>query len=104
MSFDSDGKAVVDGGSNGDQATGVAVQGDGRVVVSGATGATTDDFLAIRLTAGGAPDPTFSGDGKQTADLGASEVGEDLAVQSDGRLLPVPPAPPTGRTSRRWPG
>lgn len=56
----------VDGSPRSNIATGVLVQLDGRIVVAGAAatdGSGPQRMVAVRLTAGGALDPSFSGDG-----------------------------------------
>jgi uncharacterized delta-60 repeat protein len=82
------GKALVNFGGN-DGGSAVAVQPDGKVVVNGVTSASgSGDFAVTRLTAGGAPDPTFNGDGKLTLGYGAAgELGLAVAVQQNGRIV-----------------
>jgi uncharacterized delta-60 repeat protein len=96
-SFDGDGMALLDfGGPSAARA--VAVQGDGRVVVAGRAdrpfgpGCCVADFALARLTASGAPDPSFGGDGRVVTDfLPGADNGQDaahaVAVQADGRIL-----------------
>jgi uncharacterized delta-60 repeat protein len=76
-----DGIATVNiavGGKTVEQARGVAVQSDGKIVVSGAiehdVAATGDaardtDIAVARFDATGAPDPSFDGDGVKVLDL-----------------------------------
>jgi uncharacterized delta-60 repeat protein len=96
-SFDGDGMALVDFGGES-AARAVAVQGDGRVVVAGRAdrpfgpGCCVADFALARLTASGAPDPSFGGDGRVVTDfLPGTDNGQDAAhallVQADGRIL-----------------
>ena len=68
-------------------ARGVAVQPDGRVVVTG-TGC-GGDILVARYTSAGAPDLSFSGDGWTCVDVGvgSADQGEEVFVLGDGRLL-----------------
>lgn len=83
-SFDSDGRQTILFGTSTDQAYGVTVDSQNRVVVSGyATVANTYDFAVARLTSAGALDPTFDGDGKQTTEFMASSTGRGSAVASD---------------------
>lgn len=56
VSFDTDGKVTVDLGSPVDQAYGVAVQTDGRILVVGSSG---DYLAAIRLNPDGTLDTGF---------------------------------------------
>jgi uncharacterized delta-60 repeat protein len=63
----------------------VSVQPDGRIVFSGVS---FNQLILGRLTASGAPDTTFSGDGKVTAPVDA--FGQtDVIVQPDGRIVGV---------------
>src|SRR5439155_18152885 len=57
-SFDADGLATIDFGFD-DQATGVAVQPDGKIVVTGTASGASPDFAVARLNANGSPDTTF---------------------------------------------
>ena len=56
------------GGS--DEANGVALQADGKIVAVGDGGTTGDDFALARYNPNGTLDTSFSGDGKQTTDFG----------------------------------
>ena len=60
-SFDGDGKVTTDIGSGADSARAVAVQPDGKIVVSGYANVGTGnyDWCAIRLTSSGALDTGF---------------------------------------------
>ncbi|MEV6977549.1 calcium-binding protein [Kitasatospora sp. NPDC093806] len=84
--FGSGGKAVVDFGTGGaDDAFGVAVQGDGKVVAAGLTGG---DFALARLNADGSPDNGFGPGGKVTTDFdGGADAARAVAVQGDGRIV-----------------
>ena len=86
-SFDADGTVGVSVGDI-DQALGVAVQADGKVVVVGSTGSGEEtDAAIVRLMPSGAPDPTFDGDGRRTLGMGPSDVARALVVQPDGRIV-----------------
>jgi uncharacterized delta-60 repeat protein len=63
--FGTGGKTSLQFGNSDDEATGVAIQPDGKIVVAGWTlvNATDHDFAVARLTANGAPDPTFGNKG-----------------------------------------
>jgi uncharacterized delta-60 repeat protein len=97
-SFSGDGKQNVDfdlGGDFDDEANGVAIQPDGKIVLAGFASFSNDtDFAFARLNADGTPDGSFSGDGKQTVgfDLGDAFDEEDdvaggVALQSDGKIV-----------------
>ncbi len=97
-SFDGDGKQTVDFGSPGDYrddyAPGVAVDGQGRIVLAGQTynyqSGTSYDFAAARLNTDGSLDTSFDGDGKVTTDFGSFNDGAaGVVVQPDGKVLAV---------------
>ena len=71
-----------------DEASGVAVAADGKIVVVGTvvSGAETDVAVA-RYDAGGSLDPTFSGDGIQTTDLGGADRAAGVVLGADGTIV-----------------
>ncbi|HYE56923.1 MAG TPA: fibronectin type III domain-containing protein, partial [Rhodothermales bacterium] len=88
-SFDTDGKQTVDFGSAYDIGYGVAIDGSGRIVVSGyiLTGSGFD-FAVARLTSAGALDTSFDTDGKQTIDFTDSDdSGYSVAIDGSGRIV-----------------
>ncbi len=91
-SFSGDGKQTTEFGGS-DLAMGVAIQGNGRIVVVGRGGTTNlgaTDFAIARYNANGSLDNTFSGDGKQTTDFGgAEERATGVALQADGKIVAV---------------
>jgi uncharacterized delta-60 repeat protein len=107
--FDGDGKVTTPIGSSADFAYSVAVQADGKIVVTGYTGILLgSDFALARYTSSGALDTTFSGDGKLTTNLGAAvNKAYGVAIQATGGSWP--PAPQGSSfalarytTSGRW--
>lgn len=87
-SFSGDGKQTTSFNGQSDIATGVALQPDGRIVVAGyAFTGTGHDFALARYEPDGSLDRTFSGDGKQTTDLGGNDIAQGVALQSDGRIV-----------------
>ena len=90
-SFHTDGRLITDFG--GDETTyAVALQPNGKIVVAGQTCASFGDcdIALARYNRGGALDITFSGDGKQTANLGTNGSHGShggLAIQSDGKIV-----------------
>lgn len=87
--FSGDGKQKVSVGAY-DAGAAVAVASDGKIIAAG-TGQTTSggmDFAVVRLTSGGEPDTSFSGDGKLTTDFGASDRGGSVFVHpADGKIV-----------------
>jgi uncharacterized delta-60 repeat protein len=71
---------------------------DGRIVAAGQTGASPNDqgFTVARLTAGGAPDPTFAGTGVLVETFDESSFASPLVPLPDGRFYAV------GTTSDFW--
>ena len=64
----------------------IAIQNDGKIILVGNSDA---DFAIARYLDNGNLDPLFSGDGKQTADLGGSDYGFGVAIQGDGNIVVV---------------
>jgi uncharacterized delta-60 repeat protein len=69
-------------------AYGVAVDSNGRIVLAGSAGG---DLAAARVTASGANDLTFSGDGMVRTDFGRTEHGTGMVLQPDGKILVAGP-------------
>jgi uncharacterized delta-60 repeat protein len=90
--FGTGGKVLVEFGGD-DEANGVALQSDGFIVVAGST-SSNNDYAIARLDLGGGLDGTFSGDGKVAPSLGGLDVGTDVAIQADGKIVVV------GRTNQ----
>ncbi|MDZ4255531.1 MAG: putative Ig domain-containing protein [Sulfuritalea sp.] len=76
-------------GASRDQAHGIALQADGKVLAAGYSYNGSDyDFALVRYNADGSVDTSFSGDGKLTTAIGASnDYGYSVAVQPDGKIL-----------------
>jgi uncharacterized delta-60 repeat protein len=89
-SFSGDGKVNFGfGAGRQDAAFNMVLQGS-KIVLGGYTcnaASTSCNFALARLTATGALDLTFSGDGRQTTDFGADDYVRSLALQPDGKLV-----------------
>jgi uncharacterized delta-60 repeat protein len=90
---DGDGKAIFDlRFSSGDQFTDAVIQPDGKILV-GAAGVndTFTDAGVLRLSSGGALDPSFGDDGIATASFPPTNslAFRRLALQADGRVVAV---------------
>jgi uncharacterized delta-60 repeat protein len=70
--------------SNSDAAFGVAIQSDGKIVVAGTNGS---DFALARYNTDGSLDTSFDSDGKQTTNMGGTDMAYSVAIQSDGKLV-----------------
>lgn len=88
-SFGGNGIAITPFTGDGTFAAALAVQDNGKIVVTGNSGAYADTSLTVvRYTAAGTLDTTFSGDGILTAKLGSSHNwGSSLGIQKDGKIL-----------------
>lgn len=74
-----------------DNATGLAIQNDGRIVAAGlvaSTSSTASDFGLARYNPDGSLDPPFAVGGKVTTGFfGRSDDAQKIAIQADGRLV-----------------
>jgi uncharacterized delta-60 repeat protein len=80
------------------RADAVSVRPDGRIVTAGHTssGPGEEAFTVARLTAAGAPDPSFGGTGTITETFDQSSFASDLVQIGDGRIYAV------GTTTDFW--
>ncbi|MGH9763885.1 MAG: delta-60 repeat domain-containing protein, partial [Blastocatellia bacterium] len=90
--FGAGGKLATDFFGNSDNATGVAIQPDGKVVVAGdahrSDASTTGDFALARYNPDGSLDQNFGAGGKQTTVFfGNGDAAVAVAIQTDGRIL-----------------
>lgn len=92
-SFGTDGRVTTDfPGSRGDQAYGLVIQNDGRIVAIGGSSSpgTDQDFAIARYRADGTPDSTFGTNGIITTDYSfAQDAAFDAGVQVDGKIVAV---------------
>jgi uncharacterized delta-60 repeat protein len=90
-SFGSGGKVTTDFGSSNDQAAGVAIQPNDKIVAAGQSlqpGPTGDDFALARYNPDGTLDASFGSGGKVTTDFGSSlDRAQGVAIQSNGRIV-----------------
>lgn len=86
--FNGTGKVTTNFGAE-DGGLGLAIQADGKVLVSGYFfNGSNNDFALARYNANGTLDTGFNTTGKVTTAVGsASDAGHSVAVQSDGRIL-----------------
>jgi len=93
--FGEDGKVTADiFNSPDDRATSIAIQQDGKIIVTGWSGIidaerTDWDFGMIRFNADGTPDDSFGNNGRVLNDLNnfRDDRPESLAIQPDGKIL-----------------
>lgn len=89
-SFDGDGIAKTSFGTNSqDYGRAVAIQADGKIVVSGDKGnGTNQDFAVVRYNKNGSLDSSFDGDGKASFSFGTkADAATGVAIQSDGKII-----------------
>jgi uncharacterized delta-60 repeat protein len=86
--FSGDGRVLTDFG-RGDDASGVAIQANGKIIAAGTrNGGPSSDFVLARYKPDGNLDPSFGSDGKVLTDFGGSEDhGNDVAIQPDGKIV-----------------
>ncbi|HYV03014.1 MAG TPA: hypothetical protein VFB82_00410, partial [Blastocatellia bacterium] len=90
QSFGNGGKVTVDFFGANDGARGLAVQRDGKIVVSGfATNGTKRLFSLARFTEVGQLDAGFGQGGKLPLDLGSTSEAFKIALQGDDKILAV---------------
>ena len=72
-----------------DEARGIAIQSDGKIVVPGYSNNGTDsDIAVVRYTADGSLDTTFGAGGIVTTPIGSSnDEAYGIAIQSDGKIV-----------------
>ncbi|MBK7382164.1 MAG: T9SS type A sorting domain-containing protein [Flavobacteriales bacterium] len=89
-SFSGDGFEILDIGGVENRASGLALQVDGRMVISGEAGDTfgNSEFMLVRFTSGGALDATFGTGGVVVSALTTNaDWAYDVAVQADGKII-----------------
>jgi uncharacterized delta-60 repeat protein len=89
ITFDGDGKVTTDFAGSTDQAFGVAIQGDGKIVAAGCVSCSgSDDFALARYNTDGSLDITFDGDGRVTTDFaGSTDQARAVAIQVNGKIV-----------------
>jgi uncharacterized delta-60 repeat protein len=83
--FGTNGTRRIDIGGT-DQATAVAVDSSGRIIVVGSASSGAN-MVVVRLTANGALDTSFDRDGIVTIDFGGTEVANAVAIDSAGNIV-----------------
>jgi len=87
-SFGTGGRVTTDIGGSDDGAYSVAVQSDGKIVVTGYVSGSNLDIGLVRYHADGSLDHDFGIGGKVITDLGGFiDVGHSVAVRSDGKIV-----------------
>jgi len=86
--FDGDGKVTTDIGVF-DEAFGLAIQSNGRIVAAGSTAPQgyCCQFALARYNSDGSLDTSFDGDGELTTPFGGDSGAYAVAIQSDGKIV-----------------
>jgi len=98
LRYNTDGSLDSDFGINGvatydsanwDYGLAVAIQSDGKIVVAGRITVigTGDDILVLRYNVDGSLDSGFGTNGVVIYDIGYSNLGDAVAIQSDGKIV-----------------
>ena len=87
--FGTGGKVVTPIGNANSGANSIAIQSDDKIVVAGFNFTGNNyDFAAIRYNSNGTPDSAFGLGGIVTTAIGnADDIGDCIAIQSDGKIL-----------------
>lgn len=87
--FDTDGMVITELGAGWEEAFGLAVQANDKIVLAGySNNSVNEDFAVMRYNADGSLDTTFDLDGKLTLIFGTGdEQAHGVALQSDGRIV-----------------
>jgi len=89
--FGTGGFVLTDFGDTNDQATAIAIQADGKIVVAGIADRTGNKKFALaRYNNTGTPDTSFGTNGKVTTDVSSennSGYATAMVIQSDGKIL-----------------
>jgi uncharacterized delta-60 repeat protein len=87
--FDGDGVLAASYGTNATQASAVAFDATGRIVVAGTVSdaAGNWDVLVARYSAAGVPDTSFDGDGRARLDIGQFDEIRSMGIQPDGKIV-----------------
>jgi uncharacterized delta-60 repeat protein/uncharacterized repeat protein (TIGR01451 family) len=88
--FDADGKVTTHSPAKSEDAWGVAIQADGKIVIAGCDSCfvNSPDFAVFRYRPDGSLDPSFGGgDGKVTTEFGALDWALAVVIQPDGKIV-----------------
>jgi uncharacterized delta-60 repeat protein len=75
-----------EGGDNGSQG-GLAVLGNGKIVVAGYVPTNGTDMVVYRFLPNGNLDTTFDGDGRVTINFAAGDIPTDLEILNNGKIM-----------------
>jgi uncharacterized delta-60 repeat protein len=92
QAFGTNGRVITDFASGHDDAVGVVIQPDGKIVVAGTVQDQSGEFKSsdvalARYSANGALDPSFGTNGLVRVDFGDFELASSIALQPDGKIV-----------------
>jgi uncharacterized delta-60 repeat protein len=90
MTFGTGGEVTTDFAAGTDEAFGVTLQADGKIVAAGVAGNASglEDLALVRYNADGSLDASFGTGGKVTTDIALiGEHAESVKIQSDGKIV-----------------
>ncbi len=86
--FDGDGMTTTAIGNGEDFARSVAIQRDGKILLTGVSvNNATERIGIVRYNTDGSLDASFDGDGKVTTQIGTTSQGKSVAVQWNGKIV-----------------
>ena len=87
--FGNGGKVTTNFLNSYDHGSYVAIQSDGKILVSGyCFSGSNNDFALVRYNTDGSLDSTFGNGGKDTTDFGnTDDYGSGITIQNDGKIL-----------------
>jgi uncharacterized delta-60 repeat protein len=66
----------------------IAVTPDNKVLIAGTTNVNgSSDYMVLRTTSDGTPDPAFGTNGTEIVDLGGSDTAQAIVLQPDGKIV-----------------
>lgn len=87
-SFGTNGWAITQVGSDADEARSIAVQSDGKIVVTGISyNGSDNDIALVRYNSDGTLDNSFGTAGIVTTNINNDDLPESVALQSDGKIV-----------------
>ena len=85
--FDGDGKFTKDFSGGMDEATDVAIQADGKLILSGTAAMPAQTPTLVRLLANGNIDNSFDNDGIRPINIAPGNTGQSVVTQPDGKII-----------------
>jgi uncharacterized delta-60 repeat protein len=91
LTFNGTGKVTTGLGNSFEEGSNIAIQSDGKIIVSGSSqNGLQVDFALARYNTNGSLDTTFGTNGKVTTPIGnANDFSKSIAIQTDGKIVLV---------------